>query len=157
MTGQLRLAYRVLRAIARFGLRNAKVLDPGQSTRLPQPEPPPRLPPDRLRLHLFGASFGSQPQADLFCYGDGDPDRPTPLNRALEGAFIDPAEVEVVVDAVEARLREFLDPAEADDVLLRLGGDNSLIILTEHAFGGLAYALDDTETLTYLGPLVVDV
>ena len=41
--------------------------------------------------------------------------------------------------------------------MLRLGADNSLIIITELAFGGLPYTLDDTDTLTYLGAIVVDV
>ena len=157
MNGQMRLAYRLLRAVARAGLKNARAFDPGRTTRLPQPQAPRDLPPDRMQIHLFGATFASQAAADAFCYGAGDPETPTLLTRELDGAYVDPAEVEVTCGGVEPRLREFLDPGEADDVMLRLGADNSLVILTENAFGGLPYTLDDTETLTYLGPMVVEV
>ena len=118
---------------------------------------PPKAPgPDRLRLHLFSADFANAAEAEAFAFA-GDEDRPTALNRSLTGAMIDTAEVEVVHGDIDTRLAEFLDPGEADDILLRMAGDNTLIIVTEHAFGGLPYDLNDTDRLTYLGPTLVDV
>ena len=51
----------------------------------------------------------------------------------------------------------FIVIVSRNDIILRLSGDNTLIIITEDAFGGLPYDLDDTDRLTYLGPLIVAV
>lgn len=143
---------RLLSRIASFGLDGRSWFSRAQ-----QPVPPDALPIDRLRLHLFGATFQNQAAADQFCYEVPQPDYPEQLTRELDGAFIDTAQVEVICGPILLRLQEFLSNADADDILLRLGADNSLIIITELAFGGLPYQLDDTETLTYLGAIVVDV
>ena len=148
---------KIMRAIASRGLRNVSALDPSSSNRIPQPVPPDALPDGKMRLHLFGATFESQSKADRFCYEAPQPDFPEQLTRELDGAFIDTAQVEVICGPIQPRLLEFLDHENADDIMLRLGADNSLIIITELAFGGMPYTLDDTETLTYLGAILVDV
>jgi len=147
----------LLRRLASLGLKNAGVLDPTGSTRTPQPTPPNPTAPGRLRLHLFGATFPDQGSADRFCYEVPQPDYPEQLTRELDGAFIDAKQVEVICGAVLPRLHEFLSTDEADDIMLRLGADNSLIIIPELALGGMPYSLDDTDTLTYLGAIVVAV
>jgi hypothetical protein len=134
-----------------------KSIDPAEAGLVDHPVPPERLSEDKLRLHLFGADFDSAASAQQFCFGSGKPNAPEPLTMELEGAFIDTAHVEVVHGRITERLLEFLDDAEADDVLLRLGGENTLIIITEDAFGGLPYSLDDSDRLTYLGEQIVDV
>ncbi len=134
-----------------------KGIDPAEAGLVDHPTPPDRLPEDKLRLHLFGADFDDAASARQFCYGSGKPNAPEPLTMELEGAFIDTAHVEVIHGRITERLLEFLDDREADDVLVRLGGDNTLIIITEEAFGGLPYSLDDTDTLTYLGEQIVNV
>ena len=141
---------RLLSRIASIGLDGIRGRDAG-------PTPPDALPEGKMRLHLFGATFDSQDAADRFCYEVPQPDYPEQLTRELEGAFIDTAQVEVICGPVLPRLLEFLDDEEADDIMLRLGADNSLIIITELAFGGMPYSLDDTDTLTYLGAIMVDI
>ena len=149
------LLTRIGRYLSRRGARDLVRLIPSEPTRAEEPEPPPPTPPGRMRLHLFGANFETDAEAIAFCTGEET--RPSALNRQLDGAFIDPAQVEVIREPIVARLAEFLTPDEADDVLLRLSGDDTLIVLTEEAFGGLPYTLDDTADLTYLGTLMVRV
>ena len=149
------LLSRIKRYLSRRSLRDLLRLIPSEPTREEQPAPPPPMPQGQMRLHLFGANFETDAEAIAFCTDAGD--RPSALNRQLEGAFVDPAQVEVVREPILARLAEFLTPDEADDVLLRLAGDDTLIVLTEQAFGGLPYTLDDTKDMTYLGTLMVRV
>lgn len=153
----MRFMSNILRGLASIGLNNASAIDPSGTNRVPQPQPPEPTPPGKLRLHLFGATFADQGVADRFCYEVPQPDYPEPLTRELDGAFINTEQVEVVCGPVLPRLQEFLSAGEADDIMLRLGADNSLIIITELAFGGMPYTLDDTDTLTYLGAIMVDV
>ncbi|RYH03954.1 hypothetical protein EU805_00860 [Salipiger sp. IMCC34102] len=150
-----RIADRLMRYLKRRGLRDARKLIPSEPTREPRPEPPAPTPPGTLRLHLFGANFDSEAQALAFCTGTED--APSELTRQLTGAYVDPSEVEVIHSPITPRLSEFLTEPEIDDVELRLAGDTTLILLTEHAFGGLPYTLDDTRDLTYLGEITVRV
>jgi len=152
-----RLLLRAVKYLARRGLKDVTRIIPSESTRLPEPKRPEPQPKGQMQLHLFGANFDSQAAADRFCYAPAGTDQPSPMTQELEGAFIDEAQVEVVHDAILPRLLEFMDEAEADDVILRLSGDNTLVIVTENAFGGFPYTVDDTETLTYLGVIDVDV
>ena len=146
-----------LRYIARRGLRDVAKLIPSESTRLEEPHRPVRLDEEHLQLHLFGANFDTQTAADAFCSAPPGTDLPSPLTQELSGAFIDEAEVEVIHGAIQPRLLEFLSAEEADDVMLRLAGDDTLIVITENAFGGFPYTLDDTRHLTYLGHIIVRV
>ncbi|SEQ42084.1 hypothetical protein SAMN05428995_104207 [Loktanella sp. DSM 29012] len=148
---------RLLRYLARRGLRDATRLIPSESTRIAQPTRPAPPPQGQMRLHLFGANFDSQAAAEAFCLSPPGTELPSALTQQLSGAFVDDAQVEAVHDDIPNRLAEFLDPEGVDDVLLRLAGDNTLIILTELAFGGLPYTLDDTTDLTYLGDITVAV
>ncbi len=143
--------------LVRIAFRNAHRLIPSEPIRRKPPDPPLPTVSSQLRLHLFGSHFDDSAGAETFCYDIPAPDLPTALNRELKGAFIDPNEVEVIWGDIKSRLMEFLSAQDADDVLLRLAGDNTLIIITEHAFGGLPYELDDTDQLTYLGSQLVDV
>ena len=149
------LMTRLMRYIARRGLRDAAKLIPSERTRYAEPEPPETTPQGTLRLHLFGANFDSEAEALAFCTGTDA--APSALNRQLTDAFVDGSQVEVIYAPVAPRLSEFLTDEERDDVELRLAGDNTLILLTELAFGGLPYTLDDTADMTYLGELIVRV
>lgn len=146
-----------LARILRRGLRQAVQLIPSEPWRRREPVPRPPVGPARMRLHLFSATFADAAHARAFCFAPPQADAPVQLTQELAGAFIDTAEVEVVSEPIRARLDEFLTPPEAKEVLLRMAGDNTLIIITENAFGGLPYDLDDTATLTYLGEQVVAV
>ena len=149
------LMNRLLRYIARRGLRDVAKLIPSERTREAEPEPPEPTPKGTLRLHLFGANFDSEAEAIAFCTETEEV--PSTLTRQLTGAFVDHSQVEVIHAPVAPRLAEFLTDEERDDVELRLAGDNTLILLTEHAFGGLSYTLDDTPDMTYLGEVIVRV
>ncbi|WP_341223455.1 hypothetical protein [Loktanella salsilacus] len=151
------LLNRLMRYVARRGLRDLKKLIPSESTRLEQPHAPVHLDEAHLQLHLFGANFPSRSEADAFCTPPPGTDLPSRLTQELDGAFIDENEVEVVHGDILARLLEFMPSDEADDIMLRLAGDDTLIMITENAFHDLPYTVDDTEHLTYLGHLIVDV
>jgi hypothetical protein len=151
------LLMRAVRYFARRGLKDIARINPSESARLPEAKRPKPQPAGKMKLHLFGANFDSQAAADRFCYAPTGTDEPSTMTQQLEGAFIDEAQVEAVHLDIRARLNEFLGEEEADDIMLRLSSDNTLIILTEVAFGGFPYTLDDTDTLTYLGVTTVDV
>ncbi|WP_386679593.1 hypothetical protein [Loktanella sp. R86503] len=151
------LMNRMMRYVARRGLRDLKKLIPSESTRLEQPHAPVHLDAAHLQLHLFGANFPSHSEAAAFCAPPPGSDLPSRLTQELDGAFIDENEVEVVHNDIQTRLLEFLPAQEADDIMLRLAGDDTLIIITENAFHDLPYNLDDTEHLTYLGHIIVEV
>lgn len=149
------LMNRLLAYAARRGLKDARLLIPSESPQPDEPHVPLRQDDGLLQLHLFGAQFDDRATAEAFCAPPPGTDLPSALTRELDGAFIDEAEVEVIHGDILSRLQEFLPPSEADDILLRLAGDDTLIIVTENAFHGLSYTLDDTATLTYLGPITV--
>lgn len=122
----------------------------------PQPELPAALPDDKLRLHLMCGQFDSVDDAMTYCF-HADGDTPEQLILDQPGAFIDTGFVEVVHQKIAARLFEFLPQKEVDRTIAKMKGTNTLIIITEDAFGGFPYALTSNKTVFYLGPCVVDV
>jgi hypothetical protein len=122
----------------------------------PAPEIPRPLPAGKLRIHLFCGTFADVVDANDYCFQSVD-DAAEALNRDQPGAFIDTAFVECHFGDPIPRLAEFLTPEETDHLIVRIGHHNTLIIISEEAFGGLPYTLEDTDQLTYLGPEIVDV
>lgn len=137
--------------------RNAVSLIPSEPIRPASAVPAKPTADGQMRLHLFSADFDNAEAAHRFCYIAPGPDLPVDLTRDLTGAFIDTQEVEMIHGDIRSRLLEFLTDKQADDVILRMSGDNTLILITELAFGGLPYDLNDTDRLTYLGPQIVEV
>lgn len=123
---------------------------------VPQPELPPALPDDKLRLHLFSADFENADAAMAYCF-QSDGDTPEKITLEQPGAFIDTGFVEVAFKGAEKRLTEFLPTKDVDRVIAKMKGVNTLIIITEDAFGGFPYVLTTTKTVFYHGPFVVDV
>ena len=114
------------------------------------------LPLDKTRVQFLSGEFSSLRAAKRYCYyalGDA----PEQITFEQEDAFIDTAFVEVVYEAAAARLSEFLTAADVDQIEAEMAGDNTLIILSEEAFGGFPYSLSDTPTVRYLGERVVDI
>ncbi len=109
-----------------------------------------------MRIHLFAGDFASQGAAWHYCFYQ-EHNRPEDITRDLPNAYIDTSHVEARYGDFEARLEEFLLPGDVADVVSRMKGANTLVIIAEPAFGGIAYALNDTPRLRYLGPLVVNV
>ncbi len=151
------LVNRMMRYVARRGLRDVARIIPSESNRVAQPQEPVHQTRGELQLHLFAGNFPSQTAADAFCAAPPGIDQPSRLTVELDGAFIDEAEVEVIHGDIQTRLLEFLTGDETDDILLRLAGDSTLILITENAFHDLPYTLDDTPHLTYLGHIIVTV
>lgn len=91
-----------------------------------------------------------------YCFAS-DGDAPEQITLEQPEAFIDTGFVEVVYRNAAARLADFLPAAEVDYTTAKMKGANTLIIITEDAFGGFPYALVTTKTVHYIGPIVVDV
>jgi hypothetical protein len=123
---------------------------------VPQSYPPPVLPDDKLRIHLLCGDFENANAAKAYCFAS-DGDAPEQITRDQPGAFIDTGFVEVVYNGAATRLADFLSAQDADRTLAKMKGTNTLVIITEDAFGGLPYVLISTEQLSYIGPFVVDV
>ena len=123
---------------------------------VPAPQRPPALPDDKLRLHLLCGDFADHDAAMAYCF-HAQGDAPEQITRDQPDAFIDTGFVEVVHRNISARLTEFLPAQDVDRTLAKLKGANTLIIITEDAFGGFPYRLTSNKTLFYIGPVVVDV
>lgn len=109
-----------------------------------------------MRIHLFSGDFVNYESAWHYCFYT-EANRPQDLTRDLPNAYIDTDFVEVRHGDYEDRLDEFLYNDDVADVIARMAGANTLVIIAEPAFSDLAYALNDTPRLRYIGPLVVDV
>jgi len=124
----------------------------------PTPEPPVRakLPEGKMRIHLFSGDFPDIDAAMTYCFESAG-NVPEQITLDQPGAFIDTTHVEVVFDRAATRLNEFLTPDEADRMVAKMRGSNTLIIIEEPAFGGFPYTLNNTPNLFYHGPFIVDV
>ena len=122
----------------------------------PQPELPPALPEGKLRIHLLSADFADTDAAMAYCF-HADGDTPEQITFDQPGAFIDTGFVEVVHRNPAARLADFLPAADVNRMIPKMKGTNTLIIITEDAFGGFPYVLTSNKTVYYIGPIVVDV
>lgn len=123
---------------------------------IPQPELPAHLPHGKQRIHLMSGDFPDADAAMTYCF-HAPGDVPEQITLDQPGAFIDTSFVEVVFTGAATRLNEFLTAEEADRTIAKMRGANTLIIITEEAFGGFPYVLTHTPNLFYLGPYIVDV
>ncbi len=91
-----------------------------------------------------------------YCYDTPDTNHPEPLTRDLPDAFVDTNFVEVAYgDRVPFALRMIIPAADLDGMADRLGANNTLVMISESAFGGMPYSLNDTPTLRYLGAFTI--
>jgi hypothetical protein len=123
---------------------------------IPQPDLPAELPQGQERIHLFSGNFDDVDAAMAYCF-HAPGDTPEQITLDQPGAYIDTDFVEVVFNNATARLSEFLSSEEADRTRAKMRGANTLIIITEDAFGGFPYTLTHTPNLFYLGPYIVAV
>lgn len=123
---------------------------------IPQPELPAKLPQGKQRIHLLSGDFPDVDDAMAYCF-HAPGDVPEQLTLDQPGAYIDTNFVEVVHNNAATRLNEFLTQDEAERMLSKMRGANTLIIITEEAFGGFPYTLGHTQNLHYHGPYIVDV
>ena len=120
----------------------------------PATAPPPQVGSDRL--HLFSGHFRSEETAMSYCYDTPDDNHPEPLTRDLADAYIDTNFVEVAFGGRAQHALHLILPAnEIDAMNDRRGEDNTLVMISEAAFGGLPYTLNDMPTLRYLGAFTI--
>lgn len=116
--------------------------------------PPPLAGSDRL--HLFAGHFPSEETAMSYCYDAPDTNHPEPLTRDLADAYVDTNFVEVAFgERVPFALRMIIPAADLDDMSDQISGDNTLVMISESAFGGMPYTLNDTPALRYLGAYTI--
>lgn len=114
-------------------------------------------PEGKIRLHLFCGSFESEDDLLAYCFDAPSENDPEPLTKDLPEAFVDTTYVVTGYErGVGEALADFFTVEESDEVLAQISGKNSLVILSEHAFGGMDYSLNDTPRLRYLGARFVD-
>lgn len=123
---------------------------------IPQPEMRSKLPEGKARIHLFSGDFPFVDDAMAYCF-HAPGEVPEQITLDQPGAFIDTNFVEVDFGTAQTRLNEFLTPDEAERTFAKMRGANTLIIITEEAFGGFPYTLNHTPNLFYHGPYIVDV
>lgn len=123
---------------------------------IPQPELPARLPAGKQRIHLLSGTFDDVDAAIAYCF-HAPGDVPEQLTLDQPGAYIDTSFVEVDFGTAKERLKGMLSTDDVDTVYHKMRGANTLIIITEEAFGGFPYTLENTPNLFYLGPFIVDV
>ncbi len=123
---------------------------------IPDPVSPRPLPDGKLRLHFLSGDFDNEAAAKSYCF-DAEGDAPEQITFDQPSAFIDTGFVEVAFQNAHDRLIEFLPPKQVRKIQSKMKGANTLIIITEDAFGGFPYAMVSTKRLTYHNPIVVDV
>ena len=111
---------------------------------------PPHAPSNRF--HLFCGTFPSELDATAYCLDTNSANEPEPLTRDLPDAMIDTSMVEIIYGTRVDAAVQMLDPSDAASLTERIGEANTLILISERAFGGLPYTLNDTPVLEYLGP-----
>ena len=122
----------------------------------PQPKLPPALQEGELRIHLLSADFTDADAAMAYCF-HAEGDAPEQITFDQPSAFIDTGFVEVVHRNPATRLADFLPAKDVDRTIAKMKGVNTLIIITEDAFGGFPYVLTSNKIVYYIGPIVVDV
>lgn len=111
---------------------------------------PPEVQPDRV--HIFHGTFASELAATDYCLTPLGRNKPEPLIRHLPDAMVDTAEVEIIFGTARIAAAVPMLSPDSDGLLRQVGTDNTLIMISEAAFGGLPYTLNDTPTLRYAGP-----
>lgn len=117
------------------------------------PAPPPE---GQVRLHFFSGRFEFEEELLEYCYGDESDDTPTPMTRDLPGAYIDTSYViSGFGTEIESTLGDFFSQEQIFAIVNEINPDNAVVLVSEYAFGGFPFSLNDTEKLTYRGAFLV--
>lgn len=120
------------------------------------PTPPQALPPGKMRVHFLAGTFATREAAETYCYFT-EGNTPEQLTFEQPDAFIDTRFVEVIFGDHSQRLSEFLSASALDRILRLINTKNTLVNISEDAFGGLPYNLTSNAHLAYLGHELVDI
>ena len=122
------------------------------------PDLPPPAPEGMVRLYLFSGSFADEAVLLDYCFDVHEVDGPTDLTRGQPGAYIDSSYVVTGFGAqIPETLADFFGEKQVEALRHKIGAHNSVILLSEYAFGGFPFSLNDTEELTYHGAFLVEV
>ncbi len=114
--------------------------------------PPAAPPPGTARLYVFHGTFETEEQALAYCYDAPDPAHPEPLTRDLPGAYIDTTYVDVLWGKTnDPALRAYFPDPIRDQIIAATEASNTVVLISQDAFGGFGFRLNDTPHLTYLG------
>lgn len=119
--------------------------------REPLPEAPEPPPPGHDRLHLFAGTFGNELDAYAYVYEAPDADHPEPFTNDLPEAYVDTTRVEIAHGPRLDAAITLIEGQSSTRLRHAVGGDDTLIIVSEAAFGGFPFALNDTPRVRYLG------
>lgn len=108
-------------------------------------------PPNPNRLHIFHGTFASELAATDYCLTPLGRNKPEPLTRDLPDAMINTSEVEIIFGTARIAAAVPMLYPNPDRLLGQIGADNTIVMITEAAFGGLPYTLNDTPALRYAG------
>ncbi|MBU2994363.1 hypothetical protein Q4555_06690 [Octadecabacter sp. 1_MG-2023] len=103
------------------------------------------------RVHVFHGTFESELDATRYCIDAPSRNEPEPLTRDLPDATIDTSEVEIVFGGPRIGAAVPMITLHPDGLFQQIGSNNTVILLSEAAFCGLPYTLNDTPKLRYAG------
>lgn len=119
------------------------------------PDLPPEAPEGFVRVYLFSGRFETEDELGDYCFGD-DSDSPTALTRALPGAYVDTSYLVAGHGTqVGETLLDFFSPEQVNALAVNIAPDNSVVIMSEFAFGGFPFSLNDTERLRFHGAFLI--
>lgn len=142
---------------SRFTGGGLSILDPAHVSGLGEPRRAKQPPDGYAYIQVFTAEFETQDEAEAFCYDTPTKNTPEQITQELSGAFIDTNFVEVIYGNIGPRLNEFMSAGDSVQIMASLGSDNTVIIISEEAFGGFPFLVHNTKTLTHLGQFKVPV
>lgn len=112
-------------------------------------------PANANRLHVFHGSFASELEATDYCLKPMGRNKPEPLTRDLPDATIDTNEIEIVFGPKRIGVAIPMLTQHPDGLFHQVGTSNTLVLISEAAFYGLHYTLNDTPVLRYAGAFEV--
>ena len=116
----------------------------------------PSTPEGKVRVYVFAGHFPDEEALLSYCFDQPAEGLPVPFNRDLTGAYVDTTYVVTGFGAgVKETLDEFFVGDVAAEILLRIGDGNSVVVVSEYAFGDFPFSLNDTPRLSYLGNWLV--
>ena len=132
------------------------LFDPAMPTDHDTSDDQPAIPEGMTRVHVFAGNFETEEALLAYCFDSVEQDGPEQLNIDLPGAYVDTTYVATgYAAAIPIVLAEFFSSAEQTRMTRKIGDRNSLVVMSEYAFGGFPYELDDTPMLEYVGAHLV--
>ncbi len=115
------------------------------------------VPDGKMRLQVFFGTFDDLDAAEAYCFDAPEPNIPQQLTRDLPNAYIDTDFVAVGHGPTKsAMIARFFDKSQQAELKPKHIDHNTVVLISDQAFGGFPYALNDTPVLEHCGAFVVD-